>query len=223
MRKGLYVLGLVLGFVFVCGFLRAQEETPLPFLDDFEDAASIDNITFYCGGPPSEVDVDKYCDKVANEISAKNAHGGKKSLKIEFVLKEGEYNYWLRSNLSIPISENTIFSGYLLPVELPEGIAISLGYLLSFPVAGPDGTPTGGNAPINMITKPSTTWKLQKAKMFQKAKAMLNIVVAKDSPKDMTGVTMTGYYIHIGGKFSGQKIVCYIDDVSVENTPPITK
>jgi len=180
----------------------SQEESLLPVKDDFEKDGSEENIVFWCGGPPTTNEQDQYCSDVKKGLSTEYAHSGKKSLKLEFNTSQGQYIYW-RRDIRINMNKPIYLSGYILPLKLPAGAVAGMGY--------------SGIYKDQVNSAMGSTGENKEWKSFAiNVREALRKLAAPEE-QDPEGLYMDAYYIYIAGPLNGEKVIIYLDDISIED------
>jgi|GEM_PF-3115825 len=144
-------------------------------------------------------------------ISNEEVHSGKRSLKIDVTLHSGDYCFFsVPVKVKLKADSKYYLSGYLLPVQLPIGTNVSLGWSVLY--TSPDGTVWQGNRVIRpSITNPQKDWLKKEIEVYKDAKES-----AKSYKKWVEGTEMIMDRIYVGiggGKFKGQRVILYLDDV----------
>lgn len=138
---------------------------------------------------------------------------GKKSLKLDITLKSGSHCYFALKMDKIPCDKELILGAYMYVEVIEEGVKVGIGRNFIFPPAKPTGC-----LDISVSEK-TDEWKyIVDSKLLSTGKKIMEDVKSV-FPEDFEGVVpeiiMDKWYISITGKFSGQNVVVYIDEVKV--------
>ncbi len=192
----------------VClSMLASANAAPYRYHEDFEKA---DPVKFWVSNGKYEVHFKGLTDEAA--------HSGKKSLKLDVTLKSGTYFYW-QVPVRIPVAGSLRFTGWIKIVE-PSNARVGLGPNFQFPP-----TRHSGCGPIESVTDTKGEWRKISGELAEDAQTRADTVMRRyvaGATGENVVVIMDRWGIFVLGR-RGQRLVCYIDDVTIEGDVPELK
>jgi len=143
------------------------------------------------------------------------AFEGKKSLKLDAVLKSGSYHYW-GLPVRVPCAGRLKLSARML---VAEGNTAQVGFGTNF-VYPP--THHSGCGAVESFAKPTGEWKRIECDLVARGQESAAGVMAHNVPTargDEVGAVLDRWAIFVTGS-PGQRVVVYLDDVRIEGEVP---
>lgn len=145
-------------------------------------------------------------------LSQERTLSGSHSLKIDVTLNSGTWCYFhVPVNVELTPGAEYYLSGYFLPQQLPSGTTVSLGW--SCQHVG-DRKTVQGNSPIApMADQAHGIWEQRQIEVRSAAEESGRRLMQEHDGGKLQKLAMDYAYVHIGGSFSGQRVVLYLDDL----------
>ena len=195
------------GFVVFLVALAAAQPGPFQYREDFE---AKDPVQFWTSNGQYDINFKGLTDETA--------HTGQRSFKLDVTLKKGTYFYW-----SVPVraavGERLPFSGWIKVVK-PTTARVGLGANFAFPP-----TRHSGCGAFDTVRRPNGRWRQISGDLavegHMRAGSVLPRYVKWATGKDVA-VILDRIGIFVYGR-AGQRLVCYIDDLTIKGDAPDAK
>ncbi len=192
---------------FCLSILVSADADPFHYHEDFERR---DPVHFWVGNGKHEVNF--------KGVSDEEAHSGKKSFKLDVVLKGGSYHYW-QVPLSVPVAGKLKMKGWI-KIVAPSKASVGLGPNYIFPP-----THHSGCGAFESFKSTNGEWKPIEGDLVERGESNADGVLRKwvaNATGKHVAVFLDRWGIFVYGG-NGKRLVCYIDDVTIEGDVPEAK
>ncbi len=155
---------------------------------------------------------DEPCEVHSAGPTTEKAFAGKRSLKLDLTLHDGNYCYWSGPRVKIPSVGDLKLSGYLFVESLPPGVHVGLGRNIIFPPSGHSGCST-----IESLSGPTGEWRRFELDLGSSGEQGAKRVLGSSDVYcyvDRIAVMFTGRFK------PGQRAVVYVDELKVTGHLP---
>ena len=187
--------------------LASANAAPFRYHEGFEDK---DPVKFWVSNGKYEINFKGVTDE--------DARTGSKSFKLDVTLKSGSYFYW-QIPVRVPVAGSLRLSGWIKTSE-PSNARVGIGPNYHFPP-----TRHSGCGPMETVTNTKGQWREISGELVEEGKGSADSImrryVAGASGEDVT-VFLDRCGIFVLGR-KGKRVVCYIDDITIEGNVPDAK
>ncbi len=152
-------------------------------------------------------------------ITDEKAHEGTHSFKLDITIKSGSYHYF-HVPLRVPLEGEATFSGWFF-IESGDNSSATLGVNLIYPP-----TTHSGVCGFNGIKGPTGEWKQAEGDLVEYAATNAEGIMARyvdGATGAHVGKYLDRWALYIKGGVAGDRVVVYVDDISIEGRVPDDK